>query len=161
MLKAFYLTLTAAEKATVSQLAQTVFLKNPREWIPQNRNTDQNNDQEEGETNDAEEQENLENNDEQREDAAGSIHTPNRSPRNSIQSSKSVMIRGRNYKTRKERISKLIDSIESDPDGVHSENLEKQATVLNSMLKELDIPGIIELAATEPDFIEIFSETED
>ena len=33
-LKNFFMSLTAAEKATVSQLAQTVFLRNPAEWIP-------------------------------------------------------------------------------------------------------------------------------
>ena len=59
------------------------------------------------------------------------------------------------------RINTLVRNIESDPDAIHSENLEKQANVISSMLKELDVPGIIDLAVTEPDFLEIFGETED
>ena len=46
-LKTFYLSLTAAEKATVSQLAQTVFLRNPAEWVPEADTEDQPVDQEE------------------------------------------------------------------------------------------------------------------
>ena len=39
-LKAFYLALSAADKATVSQTAQTVFLRNPAEWILPNLDQD-------------------------------------------------------------------------------------------------------------------------
>ena len=35
-LKVFYLALSAADKATVSQTLQTVFLRNPAEWTPPN-----------------------------------------------------------------------------------------------------------------------------
>ena len=151
-LKTFYISLSATNKATVSQLAQTIFLRNPAEWVPQADNLDQDGDQEGGVNND--DQEDGVND-------AGSTHTPNASPRNSIQSSKTVIIRGKNYQSRKARINTLISNIESDPDAIHSENLEKQANVISSMLKELDVPGIIDLAVTEPDFLEIFGETED
>ena len=86
---------------------------------------------------------------------------PPRSPRNSIESSKSVRIRGRSYQTQKERINKLLSELESEPDKNHSEHLEKQATLLLNMLKDLDPAGIISLVETEPDFLEIFGETED
>ena len=69
-LKNFFISLTAAEKATVSQLAQTVFLRNPAEWIPQTDNVDHNNGQEGG-VNGTEEQQTEE---EQRDDTAGSTH---------------------------------------------------------------------------------------
>ena len=74
-----------------------------------------------------------------------------------IESSKSVRIQGRGYQTQKERINKLLSELESDPDRNHSEQLEKQATLLSNMLKDLDLTGIISLA----DFLEIFGETED
>ena len=148
-LKAFYLALPAADKAKVSQTAQTVFLRNPAEWIPPN--LDQADEQDE-QTSDTED-DTAGNNAEQEGDTAGNNTNAQRSPRNSIESSKSVVLRGRNYQARKERISALIQSIELDPEGIHSENLEKQTTILNSMLRDLDIPGIIELANTEPNFL--------
>ena len=89
------------------------------------------------------------------------IPSPPSSPRNSIESSKSVRIRGRSYQSQKERINKLLTDLEADPDKYHSEQLEKQATLLSTMLKDLDITGIISLADSEPDFIEVFGETED
>ena len=147
-LKVFYLALSAADKATVSQTAQTVFLRNPAEWTPPN--VDQADEQDKEQASDTEE---AGNNTEQEEDTAGNNTNVHRSPRNSIESSKSVVLRGRNYQARKERISALIQSIELDPEGIHSENLERQTTILNSMLRDLDIPGIIELANTEPDFL--------
>ena len=45
-LKAFFISLPAEERTNVSQLAQTVFLKDPAQWIPQTDNV--NNGQEEG-----------------------------------------------------------------------------------------------------------------
>ena len=162
VLKEFYLVLPAADKITVTQLAQTVFLKNTKDWVPQNIEADQTSDHEEEEhTMGVEEEENVENTRDEEEDAPAPTPVPTRSPMNSIESSKSVMIRGRNYQARKSRISKLISSIEADPEGIHSENLEKQTELINKMLKELDLPGIIALADTEPDFMEIFGETED
>ena len=55
----------------------------------------------------------------------------------------------------------MLVNLEADPEKYHSEQLEKQATLLSSMLKDLDIIGIISLADTEPNFIEVFGETED
>ena len=43
----------------------------------------------------------------------------------------------------------------------HSEQLEKQAALLSTMLTKIDIKHIISIADTEPDFLEIFGETED
>ena len=102
-LKAFYLALSAADKATVSQTAKTVFLRNPAEWTPPN--VDQADEQDEEQANDTEE---AGNNTDQDEDTAGVNTRVHRSPRNSVESSKSVVIRGRNYQARKERISALI-----------------------------------------------------
>ena len=59
---------------------------------------------------------------------------PPHSPRNSIESSKSVRIWGRSYQSQKERINKMITDLEANPDKFHSEKLEKQATLLSSML---------------------------
>ena len=95
------------------------------------------------------------------EDYRDFVPSPSQSPRNSIESSKSVRIRGRSYQSQKERINKLLTDLEADPDKYHSEQLEKQATLLSTMLKDLDITGIISLADSEPDFIEVFGETED
>ena len=156
-LKGFFISLPTNERSTVSQLAQSVFLRNPAQWIPQADNVNRNNGQEEDVNVTGEQQTEGE----QREDTAGSANTPQGSPRNSIQSSKSVIICGKNYQARKARITRLVENIESDPEAVHSENLEKQANLIGSLLKELNVPGIIDLAATEPDFLEIFGETED
>ena len=42
-----------------------------------------------------------------------------------------------------------------------SEHLKKQAALLSTMLTKMDIGRIISMADTEPDFLEIFGETED
>ena len=96
VLKAFFTALPAAEKATVSQLAQTVFLKNPGDWIPENRDLGQNNGQEGEQEQEDEEQEDEENtvvngedaqacqDDLHGEEVPGFTPTPPRSPRNSI-----------------------------------------------------------------------------
>ena len=55
----------------------------------------------------------------------------------------------------------MLADLKADPEKYHSEQLEKQATLLSSMLKDLDIVGIISLADTEPNFIKVFGETED
>ena len=148
-------------------------MKNPADWLAGYRNPGQNNDQEEDQE-EEEEQEgaeqnivlNGEDNGDRQEDLRdaedhGFIPMPPRSPRNSIESSKSVRIRGRSYQTQKQRINKLLSELEADPDKNHSEHLEKQATLLSTMLKDLDLTGIVSLADTEPDFIEVFGETED
>ena len=55
----------------------------------------------------------------------------------------------------------MIADLQANPEKYHSEKLEKQATLLFSMLQDLSINEIIGLADTEPDFLEIFGETED
>ena len=55
----------------------------------------------------------------------------------------------------------MIADLEADPERFHSEKLENQANLLSNMLKDLNINEIIGLADTEPDFLEIFGETED
>ena len=97
----------------------------------------------------------------EQEDDPDFVPSPPCSQRNSVESSKSVMICGRRYQTQKERINKMIADLEADPERFHSEKLENQATLLSNMLKDLNINKIIGLADTEPDFLEIFGETED
>ena len=53
----------------------------------------------------------------------------------------------------------MISDLKANPEKYHSKKLEKQATLLSSMLKDININEIISLADTEPDFIEIFGET--
>ena len=48
-----------------------------------------------------------------------------------------------------------------DPTMSDSEHLEKQATLLSNMLNKMDIRRLISFADNEPDFLEIFGETED
>ena len=55
----------------------------------------------------------------------------------------------------------MIADLKANPEKFHSKKLEKQATLLSSMLKDLNINEIIGLADTEPNFLEIFGETED
>ena len=58
-------------------------------------------------------------------------------------------------------INRLLSKTEENPSQHHSEHLEKQAALLLSMLNKTDIKDIISLAYQEPDFLEIFGETED
>merc|ERR1712240_781439 len=55
----------------------------------------------------------------------------------------------------------MISDLEANPEKFHSENSENQANLLSNMLKDLNIIEIICLSDTEPDFLEIFGETED
>merc|ERR1712240_296693 len=55
----------------------------------------------------------------------------------------------------------MISDLEANPEKFHSEKMEKKATLFSSMLKNLNIDEIIGIADTEPDFLEIFGETED
>ena len=89
------------------------------------------------------------------------VPTPPPSPRNSQGSSKSLRIEGRSYQIHKERIKNLLSNLEADNQLHHSKHLEKQANLLSTMLKDMDIKNIISIADTEPDFLSIFSETED
>ena len=89
------------------------------------------------------------------------IPSPRNSPRNSLTSSKSVKIDGKTYQVRKQRINKLLQDIEENASQNHSEHLEKQATLLSNMLNKMDIRRLISFADNEPDFLEIFGETED
>ena len=55
----------------------------------------------------------------------------------------------------------MIADLEADPERLYSEKFENQANLLSNILKDLNINEIISLADTEPDFLEIFGETED
>ena len=55
----------------------------------------------------------------------------------------------------------MIADLEANPEKYHSQKLEKQAPLQSSMLNDLNITKIVGLADTEPNFIEIFGETED
>ena len=83
------------------------------------------------------------------------------SPRNLLISSKSIKIEGNSYQIRKQKINRLLSEIEGNSSQHHSEHLEKQAALLSTMLTKMDIKHIISIADTEPDFLEIFGETED
>ena len=50
----------------------------------------------------------------------------------------------------------MIADIKANSDKFHSKKLEKQATLLSSMLKDLNIKEIIVLADIEPNFLEMF-----
>ena len=75
--------------------------------------------------------------------------------------SKSLKIEGKSYQIKKQRINRLLSEIEENSSLHHSEHLEKQAALLSTMLTKVDIRKIISYADTEPDFLEIFGETED
>merc|ERR1712030_293438 len=83
------------------------------------------------------------------------------SPPNSLASSKTTKLKGRSYQARKKRINNLLDDVEADSPSNHSEHLEKQASLLSSMLKSMEIDKLLVLCETEPDFFTIFGETED
>ena len=89
------------------------------------------------------------------------IPSPRNSPRNSLTSSKSLKIDGKSYQVRKQRINRLLQDIEENASQNHSEHLEKQAALLSTMLNKMDIRRLISFADNEPDFLEIFGETED
>ena len=86
--------------------------------------------------------------------------SPPPSPINLLVSSKSVKIEGKSYEIRKHKINRLLSDIEDNSLQHHSEHLEKQAALLSSMLNKIDIKHIISLTDQEPDFLEIFGETE-
>ena len=159
----FLISLPAPEQLIVSLEARSAFLKNPESFKAQYSVLDQEEEEEEVEENtvingedNGDREDVLQDQEEQ-----NPVPMPPHSPRNSIESSKSVRIRGRSYQKQKERINKLLSELETNPDGNHSEQLEKQATLLSNILKDLDLTGIISLADTEPEFLEIFGETED
>ena len=58
-------------------------------------------------------------------------------------------------------MSNLLSNLEADNQLHHSKHLEKQANLLSTMLKDLDIKNIISIADSEPNFLRIFGETED
>ena len=83
------------------------------------------------------------------------------SPPNSLASSKTTKLKGRSYQARKKRLNDLLNDLEVESPSNHSEHLEKQASLLSTMLKSMEIDKIILLCETEPDFFSIFGETED
>merc|ERR1712055_1166611 len=83
------------------------------------------------------------------------------SPPNSLASSKTAKLKGRSYQARKKRLNDLLNDLEVESPSNHSEHLEKQASLLSTMLKSMEIDKILVLCETEPDFFSIFGETED
>ena len=79
----------------------------------------------------------------------------------SLTLSKSLKIYGKSYQIKKQRIEKLLAEIEENSLQHHLQHLEKQAALLSTMLTKVDISNIISYADTEPDFLDIFGETED
>ena len=121
VLKRFFISLPAADQAIVSLEARTAFLKSPTVWQAGYCNLDQDNDQEDQED-DEETVIGQQGAGQDTPHAEEGVHNEeqetnsNQSPRNSIESSKSVRIRGRSYQTQKQRINKLLSKLESDPD---------------------------------------------
>merc|ERR1712055_523541 len=89
------------------------------------------------------------------------VRSNNSSPPNSLASSKTTKLKGRSYIAWKKRINNLLTDLETDSPSNHSEHLEKQASLLSSMLKSMEIDKLLVLCETEPDFFSIFGETED
>ena len=89
------------------------------------------------------------------------VPSPRNSPRNSSTSSKTVKIEGKTYQVRKQRINRMLQDIEENASQNHSKHLEKQATLLSNLLNKMNIRHLTAYADTEPDFLEIFGETED
>ena len=55
----------------------------------------------------------------------------------------------------------MLFDIEENSSQHHSQHLEKQAALLSTMLTKMDIKHIISVTDNEPDFLEIFGETEE
>merc|ERR1711942_523932 len=89
------------------------------------------------------------------------VRSNHSSPNISRASSKTTKLKGRSYQARKERINNLLNDVEADSPSNHSEHLEKQESLLSSMLKSMEIDKLLVLCETEPDFFTIFGETED
>ena len=167
VLKQFYSGLSDADQVLVTLEAKTVILKNPAVWLAGYRNPDQNNDQEEeednletivgqqGEDQDTPHDDGGVNNEEQENVSANTL------PHNSSASSKMVKLKGLWYQKKKKRLVKLLEALEVDSPENHSEHLKDQATMLQNMLKAINIDSIIPLCEVEPDFFSIFGETED
>ena len=104
----------------MSQEARLSFLKNPEALRSHYGNQDQ---EQEDKERDREETvnsgENLglgQEDFQEQEDDPDFVPSPPCSQRNSVESSKSVMIRGRSYQSQKERINKMIAKLEADPE---------------------------------------------
>ena len=136
----FLISLPAPEQLILSQEARSAFLKDPEAEKNHYCVLDQEEEEEQDEDDAIVNRENNNNHQEdfQEEEDHDFVPLPPWSPRNSIESSKSVRIRGRSYQSQKERINKLLTDLEADPDKYHSEQLEKQATLLSTMLKDLE-----------------------
>merc|ERR1712121_629281 len=89
------------------------------------------------------------------------VPSPRNSPRNSLTSSKTVKIERKTYQVRTQRINKMLQDIEENASQNHSKYLEKQAALLSNLLNKMDFRHLTAYADTEPDFLEIFGETED
>ena len=83
------------------------------------------------------------------------------SPVHSLASSKTAKLKGKSYQVRKQRINSLLEDLEANSPVHHLEHLKKQATLLSSMLKLMNIDQILLLSETEPDFLCHFGETND
>ena len=55
----------------------------------------------------------------------------------------------------------MVSKLEEDSSLHHSEHLKEQAALLSSMLNKIDINQIISIADHEPNFLDMFGETEE
>ncbi len=79
--------------------------------------------------------------------------------RNSRGSSKSLKIKGKSYQIRKQKINRLLSKIEENSLQHHSEHLK--VALLSTILTKINIKHIISIADHEPNFLDMFRETED
>ena len=118
----FLMSLPACEQLILSQEARSSFLKNPEALRSHYGNQDWEQEEERDREETVNNGENLglgqEDFQEQEEDR--DFVPPPCSPRNSIESSKSVRIWGRSYQSQKERINKMIADLEANPEKFHS-----------------------------------------
>ena len=58
-------------------------------------------------------------------------------------------------------MNNMLSKLEQDSLLHHSEHLKDQATLLSSMLTKINVDRIISIADHEPNFLDMFGETED
>ena len=114
----FLISLSAPDQLIVSLEARSAFLKDPEALKAQYSVLDQEEEEEDVEENTVINGEDNGDREEvlQDQEDQNPVPTPPSSPRNCIESSQSVWIRGRSYQTYKERINKLLSKLETNPD---------------------------------------------
>ena len=63
-------------------------------------------------------------------------------PRNSLGSSKTLILERKFYQIKKECINNLFSTLKADTQVHHSKYLEKQASILSTVLKDMDLKHV-------------------